>query len=351
MTNKLIIFITDFIGYFLKVIRFDKAIRSGNDLRLVFYHGIGDKNSAAMTYLDDEIPEEVFRKHIDYLQDKYILLSLKDAVELAQTGKLPKENPVCAISFDDGLRSVFSHAFPLLKERGIPFDVFVNTSVIGNKDLLWLHAINYLLTNYGPANVAESINSLIDRYVLEAPSNARGLEQWCMENFEYFLKNNIVGQLFDNYALNLEEVAAEQGLYLTWEQIEEMSENGVGFYSHTHRHFPLNTLSEDELIRAEIKVAHDILDLRLKAPVFISFPFGMESDYGKRAIPHAFSVGHKFVVEVGDGLNSLTRIISNNIMSRVCLGTTAADSAKLYSAIEVRPVVKTRLKSMLGRNS
>ena len=351
MTNKLVIFFTDFIGYFLKVIRFDKAIRPGNDLRLVFYHGIGDKNSAAMTYLDDEIPEHVFKKHIDYLQDRYILLSLKDAVDLAQTGKLPKEKPVCAISFDDGLRSVFSDAFPLLKERGIPFDVFVNTSVIGNNDLLWLHAINYLLTTFGPANVAESINRLIDNSVREAPSDARGLERWCRENFEYFLKNNIIGQLFDNYALNLEEVAAEQDLYLTWEQIEEMSEGGVGFYSHTHRHFPLNTLSEDELIKAEIKVAHDIMDLRLKATDFISFPFGMEVDYGKRAIPHAFSVGHKFVVEVGNGLNSLNRIISDNIISRVSLGTTAADGAKLYAAIEVRPVVKARLKSLLGRSS
>ncbi len=93
------------------------------------------------------------------------------------------------------------------------------------------------------------------------------------------------------------------------------------------------------------------MDLRLKATDFISFPFGMEVDYGKRAIPHAFSVGHKFVVEVGNGLNSLNRIISDNIMSRVSLGTTAADGAKLYAAIEVRPVIKARLKSLLGRSS
>jgi len=351
MLNKLILFLTNGIGFCLTFLKFDKKIRSHNDLRLVFYHGIGDKKSASMTYLSDEIPLSVFTSHLDYLQGKYHFLSLKAALELSESNNLPREKPVGTISFDDGLRSVYSHAYPLLKERGIPFDVFINTAVVGNKDLLWLHALNYLLTTYGPEKIAGSINKLIDSDIPQSPKDALGIERWARGNFEYFYESDIIGKLFEHYELNREEIAAKENLYLTWDNIEEMSANGVGFYSHTHRHFPLNALTKEDSVKTEIRQAYDVMKENNKNNDFISFPFGMEVDYGKKSIQHALSLGHKFIVEVGDGLNSPDRIKDKNIMSRVGLGNTGASNSELYSAIEVRPLIKTKLKSLLNRSS
>lgn len=348
MLKKLLILFTN---YLLKSVRLDKQIRRENDIRIVHYHGIGENVSACMKYLNDEIPRDVFKAHIDYLQDKYALFTLKDAIAFVQDGELPKGKLVCAISFDDGLNSVYTNAFPLLKERGIPFDVFLNTSSIGNNDLLWLHALNYLSTTYGPDKVAEAINGLIDADIPQAPLDARGIERWCRGNFEYFYESNLISKLFENYGLSIEEIAAEQDLYLSWDQIEEMSAYGVGFYSHTHRHFPLNAFSKEDPIKTEIETAFDIMEAHHKNNDFISFPFGMEIDYGKKAIKYALSAGHKFVVEVGNGLNSQDRIIKNKIISRVGLGNTGSDIASLYAAIEIKPVIKMRLKSIIKRVS
>jgi peptidoglycan/xylan/chitin deacetylase (PgdA/CDA1 family) len=349
MLNKLIIYFTDAIGLFLSIVRLDKTIRSRDDVRLVFYHGIGDKTSASMTYLNDEIPLHVFEAHIDYLQKKYVILSLKDMIDLIQADALPKDRPVCTISFDDGLHSVYSDAFPLLRDRGIPFDVFLNTSVIGNNDLLWLHALNYLSTTYGADRVAEEINNLIDADIQQTPLDALGLERWCRRNFQYFHDCELINKLFDKYGLSKAEVSTQQDLYLNWDQIEEMTESNVGFYSHTHRHFPLNAISNTDLIESEIKLAYDVMASHHKNNNFVSFPFGMEVDYGKIAITHAFSAGHKFIVEVGNGLNSPDKIINDGMISRVGLGGTGPDSAKLYASIEVRPVVKARLKTLFKR--
>ena len=351
MLNKIIILCTDFTGYLLKLLRIDKQIRHQDDMRLVFYHGIGEKSSACMKYLDDEIPLCVFKEHIEYLQEKYEILSLKEAIALVQACELPKGKPVCTISFDDGLRSVYTAAFPLLKEKGIPFDVFINTSSTENNNLLWLHALNYLFTKYGEDNVADIINDMIDADIPPVPQNATSIECWCRENFKYFCENNFIDKLYDNYGLSIKDIAAEQALYLNWDQIEEMTAYGVGFYSHTHKHFPLNTFSKDESIKAEIETAYNIMEAHHKNNDFISFPFGMEIDYGKKSIQHALSAGHKFVVEVGGGLNSPHRILNDKIMSRIGLGNIGSDRASLYAAIELRPPIKTTLKSFIKRAS
>lgn len=348
--NKLLIIFSDFTATFLQALGLYKSIRKGDDIRLVFYHGIGERDSATMKYLNDEIPVSVFKRHIEYLQDKYEIMSLKDAVDLAISGNLPREKPVCTISFDDGLHSVYRDAYPLLKERGIPFDVFLNTSVVGNHNLLWLHALNYLLTINKPEKVAQTINGLIADGMSEAPLDAQGIEYWCRNNFEYLHKSNLIGQLFDHFDLNMEEVAENHRTYLTWDQVEEMRANGAGFYSHTHSHFPLSVFSNEDDVKNELMMAYNEMENQQHRNTFISFPFGMEVDYGKNSIQLALSVGHEFIVEVGNGLNSPDRIINNKVLSRVNLGNTGQSCAKLYAAIEIRPVVKSILKSLLTKN-
>ena len=43
----------------------------------------------------------------------------------------PFDEPVAAITFDDGYRDVYEHAFPVLKRKGIPAAVFVVTDLVG----------------------------------------------------------------------------------------------------------------------------------------------------------------------------------------------------------------------------
>ena len=76
----------------------------------------------------------------------------------------------------------------------------------------------------------------------------------------------------------------------------------------------------------------------------------MEVDYGRRAKEYALVSGYKYVVEVGDGLNSSSRVLNDRVISRVGLGSTSFRDTSLYCAIELYPVVKNKLKTLLGKS-
>ena len=348
MLSQIALTATKSFSTLLNTLHLDKFIRNNNDVRLVFYHGIGNKNTPCMKFLNDEICESTFKSQLDYLQNKYKLVSLDDVITYYKHSEHDALNkPLCSISFDDGLSTVYSKAFPLLKKKNIPFSVFLNTSVIENINLLWLHVLGYLFTTYGVSDVAHSINSLLGKCLSKVPEDAKGIEDWCRTNMEYVYESSLLTKLAELKTVNIEEVAIEQNMYLTWLQIEEMASHGVTFYSHTHQHFPLNAFTNERHIKSEIKEA---LATLAKHPDlckidFISFPFGMEIDYGKKAIEHAISAGHDYVVEVGDGLNTKNRVIHDKIISRVGLGNVSADNAALYCSLELWPVVKHYLKS------
>ena len=92
------------------------------------YHHISDSTPKSTS-----LSPSLFRQHLAYLEDNnFKVISLGDLLEsLEKQSELPEKSVV--ITFDDGYRSIYDTAFPLLKERGFPFTVFVNTSPIKNK--------------------------------------------------------------------------------------------------------------------------------------------------------------------------------------------------------------------------
>ena len=70
---------------------------------------------------------ERFAMHLDYLDESgFDIVPLQDLVDALRKGK-PLPDKTAAITFDDGYISIHDTAWPLLKEKGWPFTVFINT--------------------------------------------------------------------------------------------------------------------------------------------------------------------------------------------------------------------------------
>jgi hypothetical protein len=73
---------------------------------------------------------EMFKQHLDCLGRSFRFVSLDDIGERLLNGQ-PFEEPVAAITFDDGYRDVYELALPILERKGIPGAMFVVTDLVG----------------------------------------------------------------------------------------------------------------------------------------------------------------------------------------------------------------------------
>lgn len=105
---------------------------------------------------------ENFAQQISLLQEKYEIVHL-DQYQLGSKNQ-------AVITFDDVYENVFTHAFPILRKHGIPFELFVNGNLIGG----WNHF-----------DRDEMLTRFCDLHHLKTMVNAGGRVQWHTMNHKY----------------------------------------------------------------------------------------------------------------------------------------------------------------------
>lgn len=101
---------------------------------ILLYHHVADDTPAITS-----IKPEDFEQQLNYLADNdFQVWPLEKVVAALQSSDSPDK--VIAITFDDSYQSVYTEAFPRLKNRGWPFTIFVTTDAIDqgfNKQTSW----------------------------------------------------------------------------------------------------------------------------------------------------------------------------------------------------------------------
>ena len=72
---------------------------------------------------------EIFKKQIDLIQEKKI--SFINPNDFRLNFNLPKDKKKILLTIDDGFTSFYQNAWPYLKEKEIPFILFISTEAIG----------------------------------------------------------------------------------------------------------------------------------------------------------------------------------------------------------------------------
>lgn len=94
------------------------------------YHRFGDDR-----FPSTNIDMEVFKAQLNYLQENhYQVLTLKEAIEAIKNENVKPKSVVLTV--DDGYKSFYENAFPLLQEFGFKLTIFVNTSYVGGNDFM-----------------------------------------------------------------------------------------------------------------------------------------------------------------------------------------------------------------------
>jgi len=106
------------------------------------YHGVRDNNLAKRTIPLQElhIRTSTFMSHCRLIRDTCHPISLDD-LRAAMNGRSQLPDRPVLITFDDGYRSVFRHAAPILAALNLPAVVFVCSGPLADRRMLWFDEV------------------------------------------------------------------------------------------------------------------------------------------------------------------------------------------------------------------
>lgn len=202
------------------------------------------------------ISEKSLDQHLNWLARHFRLVSLDELGQLLVS--VPRlERPVAAVTFDDGYRDVYYHAFPLLKKFGIPAAVFVVSGLVSTSQLQ-LHDRLYLALKAALAewkSCAPLVRLLgelgISPGELQRRKYFRPDPLWVMGAlFRTLAQHEVrqaIGALEERFEVQVRH--PEHFLPLTWEMLAEMQKAGITVGSHTRSHALLPNESPQKVNR------------------------------------------------------------------------------------------------------
>jgi len=262
--------------------------------QILQYHRVNNEHD----FLMDSVPIKVFARQMEMLRKFFNVLPLEELVERAGKSDIPAR--AIAITFDDGYRDNYQNAFPILKRLNLPATIFVTTGAIDSDAPLWhdtlfnafwrtqRKAISINGTEYPLNTVTEK------RYAVDALRQY--LRSYPLEN-----RNTLIHKITAQLEVPVQFCSNE--LYLSWDQIREMSHANITFGAHTVTHPILTQLSAREMTD-EITISKTTLERQLGCPVrLFAYPNGGRGD---------FDEGVKRVLKEADFLCAVTILWGTN---------------------------------------
>ncbi len=267
-----------------------------------------------------------FGAQLDFLRKYYQI------VPLSALGREFIPDRAVVITFDDGFRSVYEHAFPQLRARNLPATCYLTTDVLAGRGIIWLNELNWYLERH-PAVIVP----LVSQRLGLSPCYSRvGFIQQVIAHYDRETMRDLLAQLRIRTGAGPESLV-ESPLYLDHEQIEEMSQCGFTYGNHSASHAVLSLLSDLEC-REEITRASVALDSIPESTRSLAYPFGLFTDSTRRI---AQELGYTMLMEV-EG--------SNDPWDRLHVGrvnVTSISPASLFAKMEVTAPLKFRIKGFL----
>jgi len=117
---------------FLTLNVYAKSEQNSHAVVFMYHHFGVDK------YPSTNIRIDQFQKQLDYLQENHYNVWPLSKIVLFIKNKIPLPEKTVALTIDDAYISVYTTAFKMLKSKGFPFTVFVNTNPVGKNSLQYM---------------------------------------------------------------------------------------------------------------------------------------------------------------------------------------------------------------------
>ena len=264
---------------------------------IFIYHRVNDDYDPFLP----SVPVVVFRKQMEFLRKNFPVVSLEEIA----SGMFPQngEKYCVAITFDDGYRDNFLHAFPVLKDLGMSATFFLATGYIETGEMPWYDQVcwAFKLTTQPQFSLcpigcpAAYLGGRSERL------QAMGKTLAWLRGAQDAERTRMIPRLLE--ALGVPEPLSLPNLMLSWTQVQQMSKEKFTFGAHTVSHPALSRISGERL-EAEILKSKDKIEDKLQLPVrHFAYPFGQPFDINAESKQAVQRAGFSTAVTTAWGFN------------------------------------------------
>jgi peptidoglycan/xylan/chitin deacetylase (PgdA/CDA1 family) len=234
-----------------------------NPLTIVGYHYVRPLIGSRYPAIKGREVAE-FRSQLRYFGRHYHFVSIEDIVAAADQGTALPTRPLL-LTFDDGYRDHYAHAFPILQEFGVRGAFYPPTVAVIEHRVLDVNKIHFVLASMSdPALLIEAIENDIlaaapDRSVLAVqhyrerywvgnrfdPAPVLYCKQLLQHGLPEAFRHRLVDGLFRRF-VTADEASFAAELYLGVPELQEMLAAGMHIGGHGGRHAWLDRLSVEE---------------------------------------------------------------------------------------------------------
>ncbi len=252
------------------------------------------------------------RRQMLYLRRHYRLLHLDDALDelydMPPSGKPVKDRRMLLVlTFDDGYRDNYTHAFPLARELQVPITIFLVPGYIQSGERFWWREGRWLSASaaiseatidgrtyhLGQPGERDALAHAIDKR-LRSASSVDQREEFLLEIRQLLQVPDMV-------------MPGEEGERpMTWAKVREMDASGwVSFGAHTMHHPILTALADPQEIQHEVEECRTVLERELGHPVrAFAYPIGKPEHFGEQGVQAVKAAGYTWAVTTIEEANT-----------------------------------------------
>ncbi len=209
---------------------------------------------------------------------------------------------VC-LTFDDGYRDTLQWAYPILKEAGVPFAIYVPTSFPDRLGELWWLVLEAVISRNDRIGLAiDGRDRKFDcRTVAEKRALYDELYWWLRGRPTEAEMRGVVRSLAAYYHVDVAAFCDE--LCMSWPELAQLASDPlVTVGAHTVNH-PMLAKLPKEAVRSEMDLSRSVIEAALCVrPEHLSYPYGDRGSAGPREFGIAAELGFKTAVTTRPGV-------------------------------------------------
>jgi len=263
---------------------FRSRILCKKEVCVLGFHRVLSRQECSLSHSFDGIVMQgsTFASLLEYLKYSFSVVSLSALLNADEPGG-NASHPLCLLTFDDGWKDNYTTAYPCLKKFGMPATIFLVTGLIGTRDTYWIERLGKAW--HDPSMLARLRGELANAADPKFRSATLGEVIEYLKHMQADRRQEILTRL----------LFVEQGFspqhdvdqMMNWEQVMEMSRDGIDFGSHTVTH-PLLPYETDSTVEHELVAAKAMIEEKLGRPVqAFAYPNGNWDERVRRFVKQA----------------------------------------------------------------